>query len=62
MDDETGENRVRPLMLSQENVEFFRIKSADVWVRDYGPIFVRKNNIAATKWNFNAWGKKSTIS
>ena len=30
-----------------------------MWVRDYGPIFVKKNNeIAATKWVFNSWGNK----
>jgi len=43
--------RVRPM----------RIKSSDVWIRDYGPTFLvhaRKRAKAAVKWRFNAWGGK----
>ncbi len=60
VDDEETEARVRS-MLSTKNVRFHRIVSADVWVRDYGPIFVKKagrGGVAATKWKFNAWGGK----
>jgi agmatine deiminase len=61
VDDEPTEDRVRS-MLSAKNVAFRRIKSADVWIRDYGPIFVktarRGGAVAATKWEFNAWGNK----
>ena len=61
VDDGRTEDRVRS-MLSSKNVAFHRIKSADVWIRDYGPIFVRKGGrgqaVAATKWEFNAWGNK----
>jgi agmatine deiminase len=61
VDDERTEDRVRS-MLSSKNLAFHRIKSADVWIRDYGPIFVRKGGraqaVAATKWEFNAWGNK----
>jgi agmatine deiminase len=61
VDDERAEDRVRS-MLSAKNVAFHKIKSADVWMRDYGPIFVRKGGrgkaTAATKWKFNAWGGK----
>jgi agmatine deiminase len=61
VDDERAEDRVRS-KLSAKNMEFHRIESADVWMRDYGPIFVRKEGrspaVAATKWKFNAWGKK----
>ncbi len=61
VDDERAEDRVRSV-LSAKNVAFHRIKSADVWIRDYGPIFVRKGGrgraVAATKWKFNAWGSK----
>lgn len=33
---------------------------ADIWFRDYGPIFVvdRDRQLAMTKWCFNAWGNK----
>jgi agmatine deiminase len=62
VDDQRAEDRVRS-MLSPRNVSFHQIRSADVWVRDYGPIFVngkdrRKAYLAATKWEFNAWGGK----
>lgn len=35
------------------------IESGDVWIRDYGPIFVKnaKGEIAWTKWGYNAYGK-----
>jgi agmatine deiminase len=37
-----------------------RIKSADVWIRDYGPTFLLgpEGEKAAVKWDFNAWGGK----
>jgi agmatine deiminase len=62
VDDQRAEDHVRS-MLSPRNVSFHRTKSADVWMRDYGPIFVRRKDgrratVAATKWKFNAWGKK----
>jgi len=37
------------------------VKTADAWIRDYGPIFVvgpRGKKKAFTKWIFNAWGGK----
>ena len=39
------EDRVRS-MVSAKNVAFHRIKSADVWMRDYGPIFVKSEQRA----------------
>ena len=42
-------------------VRFHRTDYADIWFRDYGPIFVvdRKNErLAITKWLFNSWGNK----
>jgi len=61
VDDERAEDRVRS-MLSTSEVAFHKIESADVWIRDYGPVFVRKSgrgeSVAATKWKFNAWGCK----
>lgn len=62
VDDGRTEGRVRS-MLSAKNVAFHKVKSADVWIRDYGPIFVKRkgvraHTVAATKWEFNAWGGK----
>jgi agmatine deiminase len=59
VDDQKTEDRVAGLLSSRRNMRFHKIRSADVWIRDYGPIFVRNSNvIAATKWIFNAWGEK----
>ena len=59
VDDKGTEDRVLSMLPSKENVFIHHINSADVWVRDYGPIFIKKNNeIAATKWIFNSWGNK----
>ncbi len=43
-----------------KNVLFLKIKSADVWIRDYGPTFLlnKSGEKAAIKWTFNAWGGK----
>jgi agmatine deiminase len=41
------------------DTRYYKIKTADVWMRDYGPIFVRSGEgLAAVKWRFNAWGDK----
>jgi len=46
-------------------IHFHIISYADVWFRDYGPIFVvdrdrrsREGRMAAVSWIFNAWGEK----
>ena len=47
------------------NVEFWRIPTNRAWMRDSGPIFVRRGTrapsnlpvLAATSWRFNAWAK-----
>ncbi|MGA2198344.1 MAG: agmatine deiminase family protein [Nitrososphaerales archaeon] len=60
VDDDAMERRVSAFIGDNRNVRFHRIRTADVWMRDYGPIFVRKGEggLAATKWRFNAWGNK----
>ncbi|MFI5404684.1 MAG: agmatine deiminase family protein [Candidatus Gagatemarchaeaceae archaeon] len=58
VDDMDEERRVGELLSGIENIEFHRIRTADVWVRDYGPIYVRGRGQALTKWMFNAWGGK----
>ncbi len=43
------------------NVYFFVQDYADVWIRDYGPIFVlhkQTKKLVMTNWIFNAWGDK----
>lgn len=42
-----------------KNLQMHEIESGDVWIRDYGPIFIKKgNSIAWTKWEYNAYGGK----
>jgi agmatine deiminase len=42
-----------------ERVRFFVFGYADVWFRDYGPIFVKQNDdLAMVHWTFNSWGEK----
>lgn len=43
------------------SVRFFRIPSADTWIRDYGPTFITNRSTGETalvNWRFNAWGEK----
>lgn len=58
-------DRVQAWLVAQRlrNVTLHEIPVADVWFRDYGPIFVKRQvgpraELAATKWIFNAWGGK----
>jgi agmatine deiminase len=59
VDDEKSMERVSRMLGRKERISFHKIKSSDVWLRDYGPIFVKTPTaIAATKWIFNTWGNK----
>lgn len=43
------------------NVELFDYETDDVWIRDYGPLFllnVDGSECAVSDWIFNAWGDK----
>lgn len=63
-DEKTG-RRVLGLLRSKkaaaQNLILHKAKTVDTWIRDYGPIFVKKTGKktdAFTKWIFNAWGGK----
>ncbi len=58
VDDEGEARRVTSILGGTRNVEFHTVRTADVWVRDYGPIYVRNGDLAVTKWVCNAWGGK----
>jgi agmatine deiminase len=47
------------LGVDQERIGFYRFATNRVWVRDYGPLFVKSadGNVALTDWKFNAWAK-----
>ncbi len=65
VDSDSEEQRVERILTAEGaysgDVLFSRIKSSDVWVRDYCPIFITNRKTgkkAAVKWVFNAWGGK----
>jgi agmatine deiminase len=58
-------DKVRKLLeqdkIDLQKINFYVWDYADVWFRDYGPIFVlnkEKKQIAFVHWIFNAWGGK----
>lgn len=65
VDDADAEGRAAGMIekagADMSKVELVRIRSADVWIRDYGPTFLLNKETgrkAAVKWDFNAWGGK----
>jgi agmatine deiminase len=65
VDDAEAEERAHDIVAKagadMTHIDLVRIKSADVWVRDYGPTFLLHRETgkkAAVKWDFNAWGAK----
>jgi len=54
--------RLESKKASVKNLFLHSTKTVDTWIRDYGPIFVKRtgagDNKAFTKWVFNAWGGK----
>ena len=65
VDNEAMEEHVRQILSENgsddKGVLFFLIKSADVWMRDYGPIGLvnrHEGKLSLVKWTFNAWGEK----
>ncbi len=58
VDDEKGEARARSHLRRVEPVSYLRVRTVDVWVRDYGPTCVRGRDVALVRWRFNAWGNK----
>jgi len=46
--------------INPKKIRFFEFDYADVWFRDYGPIFVvnSNNELAMVHWVFNSWGEK----
>lgn len=50
--------------VNENAVRFHPANYADIWFRDYGPIFItnpKTKELAMTKWTFNAWGNKYEI-
>ncbi len=61
--DEEMEKKVRSLMIEMgidlNKIIFYQTEYVDVWMRDYGPTFVKnKDEKAWVKWQYDAYGKK----
>jgi agmatine deiminase len=62
--DKTMKQKVTKLFkkahINLTKVNFHLFKYADVWFRDYGPIFIKNQHheLAMLHWNFNSWGEK----
>ncbi|MDX1762812.1 MAG: agmatine deiminase family protein [bacterium] len=63
--DEAMERRVAVALhdrrVDRGRIHFHRYRYADVWFRDYGPLFVTRKEgtgLAMVDWMFNAWGGK----
>jgi len=53
-------NLFKQASIDLSKVHFYIFNYADVWFRDYGPIFVKnhRHQLAMIHWNFNSWGEK----
>ncbi len=43
------------------NITLFDFETDDVWIRDYGPLFLvhsHRQELAVSNWRYNAWGNK----
>lgn len=62
--DDIHQTHIKRLILQtdipQNRYQFYKIKTNDVWIRDYGVLTVRNNDhtLTALKFEFNAWGGK----
>lgn len=60
---EDVEQKLRKRAMETGNIHFFSVPINDVWARDCGPIFVKKQKgnsteYVITNWEYNAWGGK----
>ncbi|MGH7829641.1 MAG: agmatine deiminase family protein, partial [Candidatus Binatia bacterium] len=69
VDDAQAERRARSLLerfkIRWDRLHFHHVGTADSWIRDYGPIFLKpgpgaagEHETIALDWIFNAWGEK----
>src|SRR5262249_16711738 len=55
-------SRLTNCRVLMENISILKIPTMDVWIRDYGPTFLRRKKkedpLALNDWVFNGWGGK----
>ena len=55
------ENMLNLALVDKEKVVFYTTRYADIWIRDYGPTFIKHNQtgqLSLVKWNYNVYGEK----
>lgn len=58
------QDALRKLIISHGDlaqIEFFDYQSDDVWIRDFGPLFLvhdQRKELCVADWRYNAWGNK----
>lgn len=59
---DVGKRALKKLQTTNSDLDkltIHEIETGDVWIRDYGPIFIKnaRGDVAWTKWGYNAYGK-----
>ncbi|MBF0103726.1 MAG: agmatine deiminase family protein [Deltaproteobacteria bacterium] len=54
---------IKGTRINRQNLKILKIPTHDIWVRDFGPIFVVRERLSTrerliTHWRFNGWGDK----
>jgi agmatine deiminase len=52
---------LRNAAIDESKIKFYLVEYADIWIRDYGPNFVKEKNTdlkSFIKWRYNAYGDK----
>jgi agmatine deiminase len=63
VNDRRTEERARRILgkagIDLAQIRFFRFTTNRVWIRDYGPLFIKQpsGQVAVTEWQFNGWAK-----
>lgn len=57
---ERAAKKLQSLRIPSSSLQLHQIETGDVWIRDYGPIFIvnAAGKVAWTKWGYNAYGNK----
>ena len=58
--EKSNQDQARKYFNTLDNITLIDIKTDDVWIRDYGPIFTKSQSdqTQLLSWQFNAWGGK----
>lgn len=62
-EEESARRKLSQSRADMTRIVFYKIPTADAWIRDYGPLFLVSKGRGAkatvfTRWVFNAWGNK----